>query len=103
VRLTLVIWAQRQHLQWAAHAQAQPILADLLGSLEGDAGERLSARLDEVTAAISAGKFSQAWQYPELISAGEALLEEQRREAAERCRAGARRKRGVAAVEGGGS
>jgi hypothetical protein len=69
-----------------AYSQAQPILADLLGSLEDGRRDRLAASISEVTSLISSGKFSAAWRYPELISAGQLLYDEQARDrvAAER-------------------
>ena len=78
----LPAWVRR------AYAKAGPILADLAGSLEGDARERYMASINELTERISAGKFSQAFQYPQLIESGLALYDGQRqqREAAERAR-----------------
>ncbi len=80
---------QHHHLPaWVrrAHSQARPILADMLGVLSGDRRDRLATALDEVTAEISAGRFSQAFRYADLIAEGERLVAEQRieSEAAER-------------------
>ncbi|HYA00250.1 MAG TPA: hypothetical protein VEK76_07845 [Candidatus Binatia bacterium] len=74
-----------------AHGQARPILADLLGSLAGEARERYDGQVRGLVAGISAGRFSLAWQYPQLIDEGWALLEQHRRDA----EAEARRRRGV--------
>jgi hypothetical protein len=41
-----------------AYAQARPILADLLGSLEGEPREELQRSIDDITARINTGKFS---------------------------------------------
>lgn len=64
------------------HGQAQPILADQLGALEGERRAQLAQRVEELTRTISSGKFSQAWRYPQLIDEGQVLLEAQRRERA---------------------
>lgn len=61
-------------------AQAQPILSDLLGSVDGEPRAELLAGLTEVTQLISTGKFSAAWRYPELIDLGQRLYEKQSRE-----------------------
>jgi len=85
---------QHAHLPgWVrrVHGQAVPILADLLGSLEGDTQKRYDAEVRQLIAAISTGKFSLAWQYPGLIEHGQTLLEAQRREA----EAEAARRRGL--------
>ncbi len=74
-----------------AHAQARPILADLIGGLSGDARQRYTAQVAELVAGMSAGKFSLAWQYPRLIDDGWALLDSQRQDAEEE----ARRRRGL--------
>ncbi|MFN2569540.1 MAG: hypothetical protein ABR564_08070 [Candidatus Dormibacteria bacterium] len=70
-----------------AHGQAQPILADLMGALEGERRTEMSARLEALVGSISAGKFSQAWHYPRLIEEGRSLLEAQQRDNAEAARA----------------
>ena len=70
-----------------SHAQARPILADLLGNLTGEAQERFQASVDSLVAAISGGKFSLAWQYPKLISDGMEMFETHRRENAAQLRA----------------
>jgi hypothetical protein len=82
-----------------AHAKARPELSELLGSLQGPARAEFVARLDELTATISSGKFSMAWQYPEVIASGRTLQERQRSELAEQAKAsrhleGARRRAG---------
>jgi hypothetical protein len=77
----LPAWVRR------AYGQARPILADLLGSLTGDAHGRFDAALTEVNTLINAGKFSQAFRYADLIAMGDGLLTEQRREEAEVARA----------------
>jgi hypothetical protein len=65
------------------HGQARPILADLLGSLDGDSRDRFQASVDGLIGGISSGRFSLAWQYPKLISDGMEQLEAHRRENAE--------------------
>jgi hypothetical protein len=82
-----------------AHAKARPELAELLGSLQGAARAQFLAKLEELVATISGGKFSSAWQYPEVIAEGRALQEKQRAELAEAAKAtrhleGARRRAG---------
>jgi hypothetical protein len=69
------------------HGQARPILADLLGNLEGDAQDRFQASVDSLIGGMSAGRFSLAWQYPKLINDGMELFEVHRRENAEQVRA----------------
>jgi hypothetical protein len=69
------------------HAQARPILADLLGNLSGEALQRFQGTVDALIAAISSGKFSQAWQYPRVIGEGMEVFESHRRENAEELRA----------------
>jgi hypothetical protein len=68
-------------------ARARPPLSNILALLEGDAKDSFSTRIDELTAGISAGRFSLAWQYPDLVDEGRALYEKQRRETAESARA----------------
>jgi hypothetical protein len=80
-----------------AHAKARPELAELLGSLQGAPRAQFLAKLEELVATISGGKFSSAWQYPEVIAEGRALQEKQRAELAEAAKAtrhleGARRR-----------
>jgi hypothetical protein len=64
-------------------AQARPILADQLGVLKPDARAQLERGIDDITARISEGKFSQAFNYPQLIQHGQELYLHQRREDAE--------------------
>ncbi|HZS16058.1 MAG TPA: hypothetical protein VFC09_15820 [Candidatus Dormibacteraeota bacterium] len=68
-------------------ARARPPLSNILALLEGDARQAFSQRISELTAGISAGRFSLAWQYPDLVDEGRALYEKQRRESAETARA----------------
>ncbi len=80
-----------------AHAKARPDLAELLGSLQGPVRVQFLAKLEELVATISSGKFSSAWQYPELIAEGRVLQEKQRADLAEAAKAtrhleGARRR-----------
>lgn len=82
-----------------AHAKARPELAELMGSLHGPARVQFVAKLEELVATISSGKFSSAWQYPEVIAEGRALQERQRADQAEAAKAtrhleGARRRAG---------
>jgi hypothetical protein len=70
-----------------AFAKAGPILGDLAGSLEGETRDRYVSSISDLTARISAGKFSQAFQYPQLIESGLTLYEEQRKEQEEAARA----------------
>jgi hypothetical protein len=76
------------------HGQARPILADLLGSLDGEPRQQYDSQVRELVGSISSGKFSQAWQYPKLIDDGQALLEEHRRGSEEE----AKRRRGLETV-----
>ena len=69
------------------HAQARPILADLLGNLSGDSLQRFQGTVDALITAISSGKFSQAWQYPRVIGEGMEVFESHRRDNAEQLRA----------------
>lgn len=69
------------------HGQARPILADLLGNLDGDARDRFQSSVDALIGGMSAGKFSLAWQYPKLIADGMELFEVHRRENAEQIKA----------------
>jgi hypothetical protein len=82
-----------------AHAKARPELAELLGSLQGQARAQFLAKVEELVGTISSGKFSSAWQYPDVIAEGRALQEKQRAELAEAAKAtrhleGARRRAG---------
>lgn len=77
----LPAWVKR------AYAQARPILADLLGSLEGAPREEFQRAIDDITERINTGKFSQAFQYPQLIATGMELYTQQRATSAERARA----------------
>jgi hypothetical protein len=76
----LPAWVRR------AFGQARPILADQLSALTGDARTQLERGIDDVTSRINEGKFSQAFNYPQLISRGEELYRQQRREQAEAAR-----------------
>jgi hypothetical protein len=69
-------------------ARARPALADLLGHLQGEERAAFLAHLEEITAGVSAGKFSLAWQYPALLEEGRARFEAQRARIAEQQRAG---------------
>jgi hypothetical protein len=82
-----------------AHAKARPELAEILGSLQGPARAQFLARIEELVGTISSGKFSSAWQYPDVIAEGRALQEKQRTDLAEAAKAtrhleGARRRAG---------
>jgi len=65
------------------YGQARPILADLVGGLEGEPREELVSKIEVLTAGISAGKFSLAWHYPRIIDEGMTLFEQHRNESAE--------------------
>ncbi|GAC1342399.1 MAG: hypothetical protein NVSMB29_14050 [Candidatus Dormibacteria bacterium] len=67
-----------------AHAQARPVLADLLGLLEGSTRAKFADQVKALNDSISAGKFSLAWQYPQLIAEGASRFEAQRKEHTER-------------------
>jgi hypothetical protein len=69
------------------HGQARPILADLLGNLDGQARDQFQSNVDALIGGMSAGRFSMAWQYPKLITDGMELFEAHRRENAEMFRA----------------
>jgi hypothetical protein len=69
------------------HGQARPILADLLGNLDGESQDRFQANVDALVNGMSAGKFSLAWQYPKVITDGMELFESHRRENAEHFKA----------------
>lgn len=77
----LPAWVRR------AHGQARPILGDQLAVLQGDLREEYRRRVEEFVGRISAGKFSQAFQYAQLISDGQHLVERQRRDNADAARA----------------
>jgi len=68
-------------------ARARPPLSNLLALLEGDAHDQFAKRIAELTEGISSGKFSLAWQYPDLVDEGRTLYDKQRRESAESARA----------------
>ena len=68
-------------------ARARPPLSNILALLEGDVHDQFEARINELTEGISSGKFSLAWQYPDLVDEGRTLYETQRREGAETARA----------------
>jgi len=57
----------------------RPPLGDLLVLLEPPARDELRSRLDELTAGISSGRFSLAWQYPALVAFGRNEYDKQRR------------------------
>ncbi|MFN2451004.1 MAG: hypothetical protein ABR541_01470 [Candidatus Dormibacteria bacterium] len=60
------------------------MLADLLGLLEGPQRARFADQVRELNDAISSGKFSLAWQYPQLIAEGTRQFEAQRKQHTER-------------------
>ena len=105
----LVPEPQHHHLpSWVrrAHGQARPIIADQLAVLSGDMRDDYERRVQEFTARISSGKFSQAFQYAQLINDGQQLVERQRRESAHAQRAqraldAARKRAGDALREAG--
>jgi hypothetical protein len=68
-------------------ARARPPLSNILALLEGDVHDAYAQKIKELTEGISSGKFSLAWQYPDLVDEGRALYETQRREGAESARA----------------
>jgi hypothetical protein len=68
-------------------ARARPPLSNILALLEGDVHDQYAQRINELTEGISAGRFSLAWQYPDLVDEGRTLYEKQRREGAETARA----------------
>jgi hypothetical protein len=57
----------------------RPPLGDLLVLLDPPARDELRSRLDELTAGISSGRFSLAWQYPALVAFGREEYEKQQR------------------------
>ena len=88
------------------HAQARPILADQLALLTGDLHDEYLGRINEFIARINSGKFSQAFQYAQLITDGQQLVDRQRHANADAARAqraveAARRKAGDALREAG--
>ena len=101
---------QHHHLPaWVrrAYGQARPILGDQLAALGGEQREQLERSIDELTARISEGKFSQAFNYPQLIAHGQELVEQQRQLNAETMRAqraldAARRRAGDALKDAAG-
>lgn len=64
----LPAWVRR------VYAQARPILGDLLAGINSPEREEMMLRIDALTAAISGGKFSLSWQYPELIDSAYTLF-----------------------------
>jgi hypothetical protein len=68
-------------------ARARPPLSNILALLEGEVHDQYEKRIAELTEGISSGKFSLAWQYPDLVDEGRALYERQRRDTAENARA----------------
>ena len=88
------------------HGQARPILADLLGGLTGTSQDQFQQSVDQLIAGMSAGRFSLAWNYPQVIDQGWTLFEAQRTEnaeafAAQRALDQRRRKAGDALREAG--
>jgi len=77
----LPAWVRR------AFGQARPILADQLDALTGDARTQFERGIGDITSRINEGKFSQAFNYPQLILHGQELYRQQRREQAEAARA----------------
>lgn len=77
----LPAWVRR------AHGQARPILSDQLGVLQGDLRDEYRGRIEDFVGRINSGKFSQAFEYAQLISDGQQLVERQRRDNAEAARA----------------
>ncbi len=63
-----------------SYSQAQPILADILGSLDGEPRREFTSAVTELTQLISSGKFSAAWRYPDLIRDGQRLYDRQSKE-----------------------
>lgn len=63
-----------------AHGQVAQRVSEIMGGLHGTAREQLSARIEAMTSEISSGKFSVAWQYPDLLAYAEKLSQEQRAE-----------------------
>src|SRR5207253_890519 len=95
----LPAWVRR------AFGQARPILADQLSALNGAARAELEHGIDDITSRISEGKFSQAFNYPQLIAHGQELYQRQRHEQADAARVqrtldSARRHAGDALREG---
>ena len=89
------------------HGQARPILADLLGNLDGESRDHFQAEVDALIGGMSAGRFSLAWQYPKLIADGMQAWEVHRHENAELIKAQRaldqrRRKAGDSLREAGG-
>ena len=81
---------QHHHLPaWVrrAYGQARPILGDQLAALNGESRDRFERSIEEFTARINEGKFSQAFNYSQLITHGQELVEQQRRDNAETARA----------------
>lgn len=68
-------------------ARARPPLSNILALLEGEVHDEFAKRIAELTEGISSGKFSLAWQYPDLVDEGRTLYERQRRDGAEVARA----------------
>ena len=93
---------QHHHLPgWVRrdYAKVRPALADLLGLLQGEERAQFQRRVDELTEGISSGKFSLAFQYPEIVAEGRKLYEGQREhivevQRAQRVLEGARRRAG---------
>jgi hypothetical protein len=67
-------------------ARARPPLGNILALLEGEVRDQYAQRINELTEQISSGRFSLAWQYPDLVDEGRALYEKQRRETADSAR-----------------
>jgi len=68
-------------------ARARPPLSNILALLEGEVHDQFAQRIAELTEGISSGKFSLAWQYPDLVDEGRTLYDKQRREGADAARA----------------
>lgn len=63
-----------------AHGQIAPQLGEIMASLHGEPRELIDTKLREMTEQISAGKFSIAWQYPQLLEMAQQLGDRQKTE-----------------------
>ena len=72
--------AHRHLPNWVrrAHSDIAPRLGDLLQWLHDEPKQQVESRLHEMTEQISAGKFSVAWQYPQLVAFAEEAYAAQR-------------------------
>ena len=52
------------------HGQASPIFSDILAQIDDPERSAVLERIQKTVEQISAGKFSQAWQYPAIIEQG---------------------------------